>query len=193
MIPRGSKTQFAFKFSEIVHIGAIADMAQFGLTKGPDDTIINLPFDRGKVRAGKCPLNAPQIIVETYEKFNYDLCYLFETFNLETPTDSRRNRSEIGITSGRIMRPIEALLWVSNWICADADNIQHDGTYGFSDDDRPNVLILQGSVRAIIHIANIAGRVAHALGVDNPCRRVIGDQDRRIADDVFKLANSLTE
>lgn len=194
MIPRGTKTQYAFSFAEVVHIGVIAEMAERGLTKRAEETVVWIPDISGtRISSGRCYLTTPQLIVEVYDRLSYDLCFLFWTRKIRVLSDSKRNRYEMSHICGRIDRPLGALREVANWIAEEAHYVLGEKTRLDREVGEAHYIEEFQGMRTLVHVANLTARAAEKLGIENPWKRTVHEDDVYLADNIDRKVRLLSE
>lgn len=163
-IRRGTLALNTFSLSEIVHAGILMEISAHGITRVPDNVMIEIQRNRpDMVDITHHPLTDSNEITRYYEEIRYDGCLIF--FSLEKMTTVRttrmylrdgqiyipktRHKQAVRTYIGQLRRPHE----VSGII---NQAVFHPEEYQM---DRGIVLI---------HVGSIANRVSAALGLDMP-------------------------
>ncbi len=161
-VRRGTLTLNTFSLSEIVHTGILAEISAHGITRVPDNVMIEIKRNGPDMTdITHHPLKDSYEITRYYEDIRYDACLIF--VSLETMTTVRTNRhywrdgqiytpktrhkQAVRTYIGQLRRPHE----VSGII---NQAVFHPEEYHM---DRAIV---------IIHVGSIANRVCAALGLD---------------------------
>jgi hypothetical protein len=188
MIPRGTRSQFAFSFPEVVHIGVINNLAQFGLTADVEHFKIGVTRNRsisGEIET--YPMISPGKWTEIYQKFSYDLCLTIENDSKQVTTESKRNRSEISYRRAVALSPLEAILSTLEWISG--GHLIAEGYVPY-EQQMFQINYAPRSGRVVIYVPNVATRTAMALGVSNPWQRVTTLNDEQV---LKKIANLVVD
>lgn len=169
MIPRGSRSQFAFSFAEIVHIGVIANMARYGLTNGADNLIIYADDRRLDCDRSSFPLTMPELITATYERYSYDCCFVFDPSLVELSRQSQRNRVLLFEHHATLQSPLYAALSLSYFTSGVGwANRKHVVSV---DGDRVTLTHDTSSAVVSIYVPLLAQKAAGVLKLPDPWKR----------------------
>ncbi|MGO8880160.1 MAG: hypothetical protein ACLPVO_00370 [Desulfomonilaceae bacterium] len=185
MIPRGSRSQFAFSFPEIVHIGVINDLAQFGLTTDAEHFKIGVTPNRsisGEIEM--YPMISPGKWTEIYQQCSYDLCLTIDNDSKQVTTESKRNRSEVSYRRAVALSPLEAFLSTLEWISS--GHLIAEGYVPY-EQQTFQIKYAPRSGRVVIYVPNVAARTASALGVSNPWQRSTTSNDEQVLKQIANL------
>lgn len=214
LIPKGSMTQFAFSFAEIVHIGAIYEMMSGGLIKKSDYIMIVLDLHDDPEKLVPLGMQHHNALIEVYQTFDYDLCYVFDSFYIDiaTASKSKRNKTKKCFNLGMLTDPA----WAAYSCVADLASLALPGRVGvdteltnslielidpYSRDilvkDRRSIGIgerlsfaVDSHRTTVINLSKLTARVADSLAVPNPWRHheVISDLSKLKLAAVFMKA-----
>jgi hypothetical protein len=193
MIPRGSRSQFAFSFAEIVHIGVTAEMAQYGLTTNAEDLIISMDITH-ELDDHLCleyhPFTDPaNRLIAFYQLYAYDCCLFFDTDTFEISPHAKRNRVLGNRRTGKLMSPLQAACEVVKW----ASDVGLQGAKTrFKDKDGSFTLTLnEGSALALIYIPRLAKKAAAALKLPDPWQRQPSAYDQTMRQEIIERLDKL--
>lgn len=172
--PRGSQSQFAFSFSEIIHVGVVIDLVRFGRTNSKEDAELSdyhLVQPTGLHQLHKeavYKLTQADRLIALYEKYSYDLCYVFQTEVISIPQAGKRNKREISVSKGHLMTSLQCPSWVIPWVMGQA----------------------RGGSIFIINLFEYVTKASRVLGIRNPWRRSLNAD---ICEDIIVLTHWMTD
>lgn len=186
MIPRGSMSQLSFSFAEVVHVGVVIDMMRFGLTKASEQTMIYLPAECAATGLSVCGVNEAQCLIELYERWNYDVCLVFKTFDIHIEDPSKRNKRQTSRSIGYALSSWSAVVDIEKWffeggLCVEQNKCRPSRSSTIYD--------IQGNSKVLLYVPYVTTRVATILELPNPWKQQKPTNDK----DVFAVISQLGE